>query len=309
VNEYQTNGKGEFMGGFFQLSRLVDSTNSEATLGEVLHLAVSIKPDFKKDEFIETFMDIQKLYAGAYPGYQACNTEYHDFRHMLMVLLAMTRLMHGASLQGIRFSEKEINLGLISALMHDTGYIQSIDDLRGTGAKYTLIHIQRSLQFIENYFAGNPYFAGELKNFHDIVSCTEINTMINDVAFQSENIGLLGKMMGTADLLGQMADRLYLEKLLLLYNEFTEGCVPGFDSEVDLFRKTVSFYKQTTSRFENEYGNVSRFMINHFRERWNIDGNVYEESIEKNINYLKFVLKNSQKNICHSLRRHTISLQ
>jgi len=226
-----------------------------------------------------------------------------------MVLLAMTRLMHGASLQGVRFSEKEINLGLISALMHDTGYIQSIDDLGGTGAKYTLIHMNRSIQFIESYFTGNRYFDGDIKNFCSIVSCTEINTLINDVAFQSENIALLGKMLGTADLLGQMADRLYLEKLLLLYNEFTEGCVPGFDSEVDLFRKTVSFYKQTRSRFENEFGNVNRFMIHHFRERWNVDGNVYDESIEKNINYLKFVLKDSQKNICHSLRRHTISLQ
>jgi len=217
--------------------------------------------------------------------------------------------MHGASLQGIRFSEKEINMGLISALMHDTGYIQSVDDLRGTGAKYTLIHTQRSVQFIENYFVGNHYFADELKNFRDIVSCTEFNTTIDDQAFRSENIALLGKMLGTADLLGQMADRLYLEKLILLYDEFTEGGVPGFDSELDLFRKTVSFYKRTKSRFENEYGNVSRFMIDHFRERWNIDENVYEDSIEKNINYLKFVLKDSQKNICDSLRRNAISLQ
>ena len=297
------------MDGVFQLSRLVDSTNSEATLGEVIHLAVSIKPDFRKDEFVKAFMDIQKLYAGTYPGYRACNTEYHDFRHTLMVLLAMTRLMHGASLQGVRFSEKEINLGLISALMHDTGYIQSIDDLGGTGAKYTLVHMNRSIQFIESYFTGNRYFDGDIKNFYSIVSCTEINTMINDVAFQSENIALLGKMLGTADLLGQMADRLYLEKLILLYNEFTEGCVPGFDSEVDLFRKTVSFYKQTRSRFENEFGNVNRFMVHHFRERWNVDGNVYEESIENNINYLKFILKSSQKNICHSLRRNAVSLQ
>lgn len=227
----------------------------------------------------------------------------------MMVLLAMVRLMHGATLQEVRFSELEINLGLISALMHDTGYIQSTDDLRGTGAKYTLIHTRRSVQFIENYFAGNSYFDGHLKNIRDIVSCTEFNTTIDDQEFESENIALLGKMLGTADLLGQMADRLYLEKLLLLYDEFTEGGVPGFDSEIDLFRKTVSFYKKTKSRFENEYGNVSRFMIDHFRERWNIDENVYEDYIEKNINYLKFVLKSSQKNITDILRRNAVSLQ
>jgi hypothetical protein len=297
------------MEGMFQLSGLVDSSNPEVTLNEVIHLAVSMKPGLSENLFVQSFRDIQKLYAGTYPGYQACNTYYHDFRHTMMVLLAMVRLMHGASLQGVRFSEKEINLGLISALMHDTGYIQSVDDLRGTGAKYTLIHTQRSVQFIENYFAGNPYFNGEMKNFRDIVSCTEFNTTIDDQAFHSENIALLGKMLGTADLLGQMADRLYLEKLLLLYDEFTEGGVPGFDSEIDLFRKTVSFYKRTKSRFENEYGNVSRFMNHHFKERWNIDGNVYEDSIEKNINYLKFVLKDSRKNITDILRRNAVSLQ
>jgi len=148
-----------------------------------------------------------------------------------------------------------------------------------------------------------------MKNYRDILSCTGIQTMVADMAFQSENIALLGKMLGTADLLGQMADRFYLEKLVLLYNEFKEGGMPGFDSEIDLFRKTVSFYKWTKTRFESEFGNVSRFMIPHFKDRWNIGSNVYEESINNNINYLKFVLKSSQKDIYHALRRNAVSYQ
>jgi len=289
--------------------KLLDIDNRSNIIAEVKLTASLISPDFDFSRFDAAFQDVERLFSGNYEEYRACNTPYHDFNHTLLALLAMVRLMHGASLQQILFSDKEINLGLIGALMHDTGYVQSIDDVAGTGAKYTLTHIGRSIQFVQNYYAQNPYFADEMKNFYDILSCTGVHTMVADLSFQSERIALLGKMLGTADLLGQMAGRLYLEKLLLLYNEFTEGCVPGFDSEVDLFRKTVSFYKQTRSRFENEFGNVNRFMIHHFRERWNVDGNVYDESIEKNINYLKFVLKDSQKNICHSLRRHTISLQ
>jgi len=292
-----------------QLSQLVDSTNYEATLREILCLSISMNPDFQGNLFINTLRDVRRLFKGTYPGYQACNTEYHDFGHTLMVLLAMARLMHGASLQGIRFSEKGINLGLVSALMHDTGYIQLADDDAGTGAKYTLTHIKRSIQFVENYFAGNAYFAGDMKNFHDILSCTGVQMTIMDVEFQSESIALLGKMLGTADLLGQMADRLYLEKLILLYNEFQEGAVPGFDSEIDLYRKTVSFYQWTKTRLENEFDNVNRFMIYHFKDRWNVEGNIYEESIDKNINYLKFILKDTQKNIYHSLRRKVISFQ
>jgi hypothetical protein len=69
-----------------------------------------------------------------------------------------------------------------------------------------------------------------MKKFHDILSCTGIHTMVTDVAFESENIALLGKMPGTTDLIRQMADRFYMEKLLLLYNEFEEAGVPGFES-------------------------------------------------------------------------------
>lgn len=290
-------------------TKLLDISDTAGILAEVKRAASLILPDFDFCRFDSAFNDVDRLFQGKYEGYRACNTKYHDFNHTLMVLLAMARLMHGATVAGVRFTEKDVNLGFIGALMHDTGYIQSVDDYTGTGAKYTLIHIRRSVRFIQDYYAQDPYFAKDMKNFHDILSCTGIQTMVNEILFESENVALLGKMLGTADLLGQMADRLYLEKLMLLYSEFEEGGVPGFDSEADLLRKTVSFYKRTKTRFQDEFGNVNRYMVHHFKERWNIESNVYEESIENNINYLKFVLKHSRKNIHQTLRRNSISLQ
>lgn len=288
---------------------LLDIRDNTVILREVKITTALMSPHFKFMYFDAAFKDVEELYLGHYNGYRECNTAYHDFRHTMMVLLAMTRLMHGASMQGIDFSDKQINLGLISALMHDTGYIQSVDDVSGTGAKYTLTHISRSIHFTRNYYTGNEYFAADMKNFHDILSCTGAQTMVADLEFEDEHVALLGKMLGTADLLGQMADRLYLEKLIFLYNEFDEGGVPGFDSEVDLFRKTVSFYNRTRERFRRDFGSVNHYMVSHFKSRWNIDSNVYEESIEKNINYLKCILKASQKDIYHSLRRNAISFQ
>lgn len=290
-------------------TKLLDISDTAGILAEVKRAASLILPNFDFRRFDDAFNDVDRLFQGKYEGYRACNTKYHDFNHTLMVLLAMARLMHGATVAGVRFTEKDVNLGFIGALMHDTGYIQSADDYTGTGAKYTLIHIRRSVRFIQDYYALEPYFAKDMKNFHDILSCTGIQTMVNEILFESENVALLGKMLGTADLLGQMADRLYLEKLMLLYSEFEEGGVPGFDSEADLLRKTVSFYKRTKTRFQDEFGNVNRYMVHHFKERWNIESNVYEESIENNINYLKFVLKHSRKNIHQTLRRNSISLQ
>jgi hypothetical protein len=119
----------------------------------------------------------------------------------------------------------------------------------------------------------------------------------------------MGKMLGTADLLGQMADRLYLEKLIPLFREFEEGKVPGFENELDLLIKTPNFYISAQARFENDLSNVNRYMVNHFQDRWNIERNIYGEYIEKNISYLKYILKSNFKNLHDCLRRNTNTLQ
>jgi hypothetical protein len=289
-------------------SKLLDIRENSAIVKEVKFTISLINPQFNFQYFDQAFRDVEKLFRGHYPGFQKCNTGYHDFRHAMLVVLAMARLIHGAYLQ-VKFTDKEINLGLISALMHDTGYIQTVDDDSGTGAKYTLIHIKRSIMFVQDYYANEKYFQDDLLDFHDILCCTGMSTVIENTKFSSLNVEIMGKILGTADLLGQMADRLYLEKLIPLFHEFEEGKVTGFDSELDLLRKTTNFYNMTKIRLENNLGNVNRYMVNHFRERWNIERNIYDEAIEKNINYLKFILKHNEKNVSVGLRRNAITLQ
>ena len=291
------------------LTKLLDIRDNSEILKEVKFNISLINPQFDFYYLDHAFADVKKLFKGHYPGYKRCNTNYHDLRHTMLVLLAMARLIHGACLQKIKFTDKEINMGLISALMHDTGYIQASDDNLGTGAKYTLIHIKRSIIFVQDYYTNEKYFHEDLECFRDILICTGLNQDIKKVTFSSVNIEIMGKMLGTADLLGQMADRLYLEKLIPLFHEFEEGKVPGFESELDLLRKTTNFYKSAQARFENDLGNVNSYMIKHFQDRWNIDRNIYNESIEKNINYLKYILKSNYKNLHDCLRRNTITLQ
>ena len=75
-----------------------------------------------------------------------------------------------------------------------------------------------------------------------------------------------------------MADRLYLEKLIYLYSEFREGKVPGFESEFDLFKKTESFYEDISKkRLSEELGGVSNFMKIHFKHRFGVDRDYYQE--------------------------------
>ena len=290
------------------LSNLVDMENPQRVLYEVRIIISTLFPEFDFKGFNQVFFDIIRLFRGEFYGYQKCNTEYHDLKHITDTLLAMTRLIHGYLIKNKdKLSEKSVYLGLLSALMHDTGYIQTLDDTFGTGAKYTLEHISRSILFIEKYFAQHNYSKDDLEFCKNCLLCTGYSIKLDEIHFSSDEEELLGKMMGTADLLGQMSSRDYLEKLLFLYYEFREGNVIGFESELDLLKKTLVFYHSIKEKFTRDFSNVIQYVIYHFQERWNIDKNLYYEAIEKNIQYLQYILDNHMKNYHDYLRRSGIA--
>ena len=286
-----------------QLNVLVDITDRDAVLSEVKALLSTAWPSFDFSHLERVFSDMERLFTGRYPGYQACNTHYHDFRHTLDVFLAMARLLHGAAAAGEGFSDREVELGVISALMHDTGYIQRIDDRSGTGAKYTLEHIDRSIEFMKGYYGGDSRFEKEFPAFDHILHCTGFTMKIPEMRFPSRALEILGKMLGTADLLGQMADRLYLEKLLFLYHEFVESGIKDYENELDLLKKTIPFHRFIQRRYATDLGGVDGYMIHHFRARWNIDRDLYREAVDRNMRRLQFILENDPGRYRQLLRR------
>ncbi len=275
-----------------KLSDYVRMDSPEAVLDEVLIILDLISPGFNTAPVDAAFKSAVNLYKGDYPGYRACNTEYHDLRHIIDTFLAMARLIHGAVAEGEDFTDRQIVLGLIAALFHDAGYIQEEHDTEGTGAKYTTNHIQLSMNFLERHGAELGLSNEEVTVSRTMILCTDVAVDISTIiAFPSARIELLGKMLGAADLLAQMADRTYLEKLLFLYYEFREAGIGVYESQIDLLRKTVRFYDFTVQRLETVLGGTDRFMISHFARRWNINVNLYHEAIEKQKNYLKQILK------------------
>lgn len=282
---------------------MVNMRDPQSLLDEVEAIVLMMFPEFDFETLNRVFKDIMRLFRGEYQGYRKCNTEYHDLNHTTNALLVMTRLTHGAFLIGEGLTGEDVNLGLICALMHDTGYIQTLDDNVGTGAKYTSIDTKRSIVFMEKYIADNRLSKADFKNYSDILKFTGLHTNVKEIEFETREIELLGKMLGTADLLGQMADRIYLEKLLFLFYEFKEGGVMGYDNELDLLKKTIDFYTMTKKRFAIELGGVNEYMRYHFKARWNVDRDLYMEAVEKNISYLQYVLKNHEKDYRDHLRR------
>jgi len=188
----------------------------------------------------------------------------------------------------------------------DAGYIQKDRDTEGTGAKYTVLHVQRSMDFLERHGAEFGLSHEEIAEGRVMILCTDLAVDISAIEFPSSEVELLGKMLGTTDLLAQMADRTYLEKLLFLYHEFREARVGDYESEVDLLRKTVGFYDFMAHRLEKTLDAADRFMASHFAARWNIHQNLYHKAIEKQKNYLIKILEIQDADPRRFLKRNSI---
>jgi len=286
-----------------QLSILVNMERPESVLDEVRTITLMMFPHVDFSQVERVFRDIVRLFNGEYPGYRTCTTEYHDLRHTTDAFLAMARLMHGVMVGGTELTVEGVNLGLICTLMHDTGYIQTLDDEDGTGAKYTRIDTRRSIGFMDRYLTESGFPREQFRYYPQILMCTGLDRKVSEIDFRSPQTELLGKMLGTADLLGQMADRIYLEKLLFLYHEFKEARMIEYGSELDLLKKTIDFYDMTKKRLATELGGINESMHYHFKVCWNVDRDLYMEAIEKNIEYLTFLLDQHEEDYREHLSR------
>ncbi len=292
-----------------QLATLVDMESPEAVHEEVLHILSLILPDFDTAPVHRVFKFTVDLYEGQLEEYKACTTDYHDLRHITDTYLAMARLLHGAQLSGEDFSEHEIVQGLTGALMHDTGMIQKSSDNAGTGAKYTPDHVRLSMDFVTKHAATLLLSEQEISDLRDMILCTDLMADLPSINFSSLKIELLGKMLGTADLIAQMADRTYLEKLLFLYHEFREAEMGEFKNEVDFLHQTLNFFEISDKRFKETLENTNHYMVPHFKARWDIEENIYILSLNNQRIFLEKILADKNISIYQKLKRGDIVQQ
>ncbi len=138
-------------------------------------------------------------------------------------------------------------------LLHDTGYLKKQGDKDGTGAKYTLTHVDRSIEFAGEVMVANDFAVEEILAVQNMIRCTGVNVKLDSIQFQSPLERIVGFALGTSDLLGQMAAHDYVDKLPILYSEFAEAAafsepklrVGGFFSSADdLMQKTPMFWEK-----------------------------------------------------------------
>ena len=271
-----------------RLYKLTDTSSPAETLAEIQNILLLIDPPPEPAPVVKVYEDVLRLFNGGFPGFRASNTKYQNLEHTCSTALAAARIIHGLHVQGQVFSPRIVQLCLIGALFHDTGLIQTEEEVTGTGAQYTVGHEERSIAVMEKYLAANGYPRGDIRDCTHIIRCTELFFPIDDIPFETEAVRTMGKVLGTADLVAQMADRNYQEKLPLLFMEFQEAGMEGFESPLELFRKTEEFYRSVArKRMTEVLGGVSSAALHHFRERWKIDRNLYEDSIRYNIRKMK----------------------
>ena len=290
-----------------QLANLVKMESPQAVLDEVQLILHRFFPDSDAASLKEAFHQTVSLYRGQWPLYRSCNTDYHDLQHVTDCFLAMARLIHGAAETGTEFSPEQVHQGLVAALLHDTGYLQDAEDREGTGAKYTDCHVRRSMDFIGRHHATFGLPAGGVQDCQAMVLCTDINRDPASIDFADETVEQLAKILGAADIVAQMADRTYLEKLIALFGELDEARIHLFDDEIGLLRHSNDFYTRMADRFATQLSGANRLMIHHFRVRWKVDADLYQEAIENQQDYLLKVLAEADDDPRDRLRRQRVS--
>src|ERR1022692_1424816 len=146
-------------------------------------------------------------FTGRNPNYQPIDAPYHDFEHTLQGTLCMARLLRGRHVAGAvpQISEQLFQLGIIAILLHDTGYLKKHGDIQGTGAKYTVTHVNRSTDFSAEFLRQKGMGLCDIKAVQNLICCTGVDSVLGNIPFQSVEEKIAGHALGTADLLGQMA--------------------------------------------------------------------------------------------------------
>tara|TARA_R110002096_G_scaffold57426_2_gene145603 strand:+ start:14814 stop:15854 length:1041 start_codon:yes stop_codon:yes gene_type:complete len=287
----------------YDVTNTVQVSNPAAVRNAVHELFAETFPGMSFDKLWLAFYDFERLFTGRYPGYMGCDTTYHDMQHTLDMTLALARLVVGyeRSVEPTdRLGPARAQMAVVTSLFHDAGYIRH--EVRDkdylNGAEFTLYHVSRSADFLRRYLP-ELGMASDVGVSSMIVHFTGYELDLDNIELEDPRDIICGHLIGTADLIAQMADRCYLEKCRdRLYKEFVVGGVavenakPGeymvrYKSGTDLLMKTPSFYQQVTrERLNSKFNRAYRYAEVLYGGK-----NPYIAAIKNNITHLVKILR------------------
>jgi hypothetical protein len=298
------------------VTNLVNVEDAGHVRDAVIAMYAARYPEADLTPLARAFDDVKALFEGNYPGYLPCDTLYHDSRHTFDMTLAMARLVEGHDRScpaAEQLGARRAVLGAVIALLHDSGYMRRASESNvENGAVFTKVHVSRSADFLARYLPTIGY-GPEAEMASRVVHFTGYEMDVDDIKVADPKDRLIGHMVGTADLIGQMSDRMYLEKCReFLYREFVLGSIARetlpdgreivrYASPEDLIYKTPGFYEYVArDRINRKLGAADRWAEAHF------DGpSLYQAEIDSNMSYLREAIESADLN---RLRRTCYSL-
>ena len=287
----------------YDVTNTVQVSSPPAVRNAVHELFAKTFPGMSFDKLWLAFYDFERLFKGRYPGYRGCDTTYHDMQHTLDMTLALARLVSGYERSvepPDRLGPARAQMAIITSLFHDSGYIrhETRDSEFTNGAEFTLYHVSRSADFLRRYLP-ELGLSRDVGVASMIVHFTGYELTLDDIELDDPRDIICGHLIGTADMIAQMADRCYLEKCRdHLYKEFVVGGVaienakPGeymvrYASGKDLLMKTPVFYQQVMrERLNAKFNRVYRYIEVLY------DGhNPYIEAIRTNMTHLVRIIE------------------
>ncbi len=286
------------------LTKIFESGHTDDPLDEIQAILTLIEPSFPKAPLLELHREMKLIFDGDHPDYRRSNTKYHNLDHTYSVVLATVRIFHGLFCDGWPVSEETVTKALYSAYFHDCGLLLKNSEEAESGAAFTIGHEKRSMFFMADYLKGKGFPHPFISDCSIIIQSTNLNINPDTLFYPSAEMQLASFAVGSADILAQMADRYYLERLPLLFQEFQEGGIHNHSSALELMQQTSVFYQEVVvARLSGVFGNLTKYMQVHFRKRWGLDRNLYLENIKKNIRYIKHIIKENQGDL-ESLNRY-----
>jgi GAF domain-containing protein len=248
-----------------------------------------IHPRLKK-----LLQDVADLYAGRWPSHEACEVAYHDFSHAVDAAVAVARIAAGwnRAHPANKFDEELYCAAVAAGIFHDSGYIKDKGDREGQGGKLTDTHVQRGMELAENYLrqAGWPeraaVFVPAAMAFTDYQNERDL-----DHLFRDEQELAAARMIPTADLIAQIADSRYIEKIDGLFTEFSEmyehlaqNGTPGgrtqiYQSAQEIRDGIIDFYEQFVAPRLAKFGHMDHYLTVYF----GAGRNPYHENIAANL--------------------------
>lgn len=276
-------------------------------LDEILFLAAKICPALDLGLIREADQDLASIFSDACPHFPENTLPYHNLRHSQMVVLAAARLFHGLHCKHIYLQAENLFKGLLAAYFHDTGMLPMEGEQAHSSMHHMANHETRSILCLDKYVTRKGLAKDISRDCATIIRYTDLDSDPATFAYHSHEIQLAGQVVGSADILAQMADRYYLECLPLLFDEQQAGGINRHNSARELMEHTEKFYHNIIlKRLATTFSNTSQAMQTHFREMYKLDINLYLENIDKNINYLKKIISQCDSTECldKHLKRH-----